>query len=313
MKKNVTKMKRFKTYTAGHSKHTAFIAESKVRNLCLFAALVMLGACNARNNDNVISVTIEPERYFVEQIAGHQFTVNTVVPQNTDAETYDPTPRQMIRIVDSRAYLSVGGYLNFETTWLDAIKQNNPSLDIFDLSDGYQYIHEEGEQADHHHAGDVDPHIWSSISGGEQMAKNTLKALIEIDPAKTDYYRNNYNALMSEIMSLGDSIATMMAPLQGSAFLIYHQGLSYFARDYDLKQFSIEEGGKEPSPAHLVAIADSARKYDAGVIFVQAEYDVKNAEWLSDRTGCRIVVINPMSRDWPGQLRLIAKALSGDE
>lgn len=33
--------------------------------------------------------------------------------------------------------------------------------------------------------------------------------------------------------------------------MIYHPALSYFARDYGLNQISIEEGGKEPSPAHL--------------------------------------------------------------
>ena len=36
--------------------------------------------------------------------------------------------------------------------------------------------------------------------------------------------------------------------------------ISYFARDYGLKQISIEEGGKEPSPTHLKELIETCRR-----------------------------------------------------
>jgi zinc transport system substrate-binding protein len=51
--------------------------------------------------------------------------------------------------------------------------------------------------------------------------------------------------------------------------MIYHPALSYFARDYGLQQISIEEGGKEPSPAHLKDLVDLCRQEDVRIIFIQ--------------------------------------------
>lgn len=40
----------------------------------------------------VITVTIEPLRYFTEAIAGDRFDVVSMVPKGSSPETYDPTP-----------------------------------------------------------------------------------------------------------------------------------------------------------------------------------------------------------------------------
>ena len=95
-------------------------------------------------------------------------------------------------------------------------------------------------------------------------------------------------------------------------FMIYHPALSYFARDYGLKQISIEEGGKEPSPAHLKKLIEESKKDSVKVIFVQQEFDLKNAKLIAKETGIRIVPINPLSYHWQEEMEQIAKALHHD-
>ena len=92
--------------------------------------------------------------------------------------------------------------------------------------------------------------------------------------------------------------------------MIYHPALSYFARDYGLHQISIEEGGKEPSPAHLKRLIDFARKEGVRVIFVQPEFDRRNAEIIARETGTQIVPINPLSYDWEVEMLKIAENLT---
>lgn len=75
--------------------------------------------------------------------------------------------------------------------------------------------------------------------------------------------------------------------------MIYHPALSYFARDYGLHQIPIEAGGKEPSPAHLKALIDTCSSENVHVIFVQPEFDRRNAELIAQQTGTRVVDINP--------------------
>ncbi len=80
--------------------------------------------------------------------------------------------------------------------------------------------------------------------------------------------------------------------------MIYHPALSYFARDYGLHQIPIEAGGKEPSPAHLKALINTCSSENVHVIFVQPEFDRRNAELIAQQTGTRVVAINPFSYDW---------------
>ena len=95
-----------------------------------------------------------------------------------------------------------------------------------------------------------------------------------------------------------------------TTFLIYHPALSYFARDYGLKQISIEERGKEPSPAHLKELIDLCKSEKVNVIFVQPEFDKRNAETIAQQTGTKVVPINPLSYDWETEMLNVAKALT---
>ena len=94
-----------------------------------------------------------------------------------------------------------------------------------------------------------------------------------------------------------------------STFLIYHPALSYFARDYGLKQISIEEGGKEPSPAQLKKLIETCRNENVHTIFVQQEFDQRNAQLIAHELGIDIVSINPLSYDWTEEMLQTAKAL----
>ena len=159
-------------------------------------------ACGGkRAEEKVVMVTIEPQRFFAEQIAGDRFVVRTVVPSGQSPETYDPTPRQMVEIGQSIAYLRIGA-IGFEQAWMQKIAENNPQLKLYDLSDNMPLLQEtEHEHSTHaHQHGGGDPHIWSSIEGARVIAWNTLQAFMELDKEHTDYYWANYNRLATRIV-----------------------------------------------------------------------------------------------------------------
>ena len=56
-------------------------------------------------------------------------------------------------------------------------------------------------------------------------------------------------------------------------------------------------------------LIDLARDKEIKSIFIQAEYDVRNAESLSRETGAKLVIINPMNRNWPEAVIEVAKAI----
>ena len=142
-------------------------------------------------------------------------------------------------------------------------------------------------------------------------AGNTFKALCMLDKPNEAYYLARYDSLCRRIQHTDSLIRRQLsAPKSAKSFMIYHPALSYFARDYGLHQISIEEGGKEPSPAHLKELIDLCKSEKVGVIFVQPEFDKRNAETIAQQTGTKVVPINPLSYDWETEMLNVAKALT---
>lgn len=283
----------------------------------LFAITLFLTACTGQgkkdktNDKPVITVTMEPQRYFTETIAGDRFDVVSMVPKGSSPETYDPIPEQLVSLGDSKAYLRIG-HIGFELSWMERLLSNTPHLQVFDTSKGIDLIFEGGhDHGDHHHPGGVEPHVWSSTNNALIIARNTYKALTTLDKENEPYYLARYDSLCRTIQQTDSVIRNILStPGTSRAFMIYHPALSYFARDYGLHQISIEEGGKEPSPAHLKELIDVCKAENVRVIFVQPEFDRRNAEIIAEQTGTRVFPINPLSYDWGEELITIAEELT---
>lgn len=283
--------------------------------ICIFLAL---SSCkNTEKNDKpTITVTIEPLRYFTEAIAGDKFNVVSIVPEGNSPETYDPTPQQMVNLSKSVAYLRIG-YIGFEQSWMDKLQEALPKLPFYDTSTGVNLIH---QQCSHTHANNsseehvygVEPHIWNSTENAKIIANNICNALEELDSKNSEYYNNRLDSLTSIIDKTDEEIRMIIAEAD-KTFLIYHPALTYFARDYGLEQISIEEGGKEPSPAHMQSLIKLCKEKNAKVIFVQQEFDMRNAETIAKEIGVEVVPVNPLNYNWTEEMIYTAKALLNKE
>lgn len=284
-----------------------------MKRIVLFlVTLLCLSACGSKQQQSgkeTLTVTLEPLRYFTEVIAGDKYNVVSMVPKGSSPETYDPTPQQLVNLDKSTAYLRIG-YIGFEQAWMDKLTSNAPHLKVFDTSKGIDPIYEEEHNhGDHHHGGGIEPHIWNSTRNAAIIADNIYAALCRLDNTNAPYYKHRLDSLQGIITRTDNELRGLLQHAD-TTFLIYHPALSYFARDYGLKQISIEEGGKEPSPAHLKNLIETCRRDNAHVIFVQQEFDTRNAKLIADELGVDVIPINPLSYDWQEEMINIAKALT---
>jgi zinc transport system substrate-binding protein len=289
--------------------------------ILLVLVLLFVVSCNQTNETKpTVSVTIEPQRYFVEKIAGDNFKVNTIVPPGTSPEAYDPTPSQMVALGKSLLYFKVG-YLGFERAWGKTLEENNANVVVVNTSNEIVLIEGEDHSIEidghlyvdgHDHDG-IDPHIWSSPKSALIMAENMLNALVKVDVENQKFYRENFKALQVEIIETDKKITTLLENAPVKSFIIYHPALGYFARDYNLTQYSIEFEGKSPSPQQLKQMIDFAHEQGIKTIFVQKGFDMKNAESLAKEVGASVHSIDPLSYNWSEELIKIAEILSNNE
>ena len=250
-----------------------------------------------RKKEN-ISVSIFPIKYFVDRLTGESVKVNVMLPAGAGHETYSPTPQQFQQLTDSRLYIRIG-YLGYEEAWIHSLEELNPEMQMINLSDDVELISAETiHHGDHSHTSGVDPHIWMSPKVMKKIVPKIKDAIILNFPELEETVNLNFKELMMDLEARNIAALQMSKNISKNKFIIFHPALTYFARDYNLEQIPIEYEGKEPSPFQIAGIINIAKTEKIPLIFVQEEYDVRNAEQIARETKAQIVRINPMAYDW---------------
>jgi zinc transport system substrate-binding protein len=279
-----------------------------MKKFILFVAIAaVFSACNSAKTKkdvagNVVTVTILPEKTFVEKIAGNDFKINVLVPPGTSPESGNLLPSQLKDIANSDVWFKMG-HVGFEYSWGEKIRQANEKMKVVDLSEGLDLIAEKDEHGNHVHETGIDPHIWLSPNLVKQMAKRILDELSILNPEKSTEYKTNYLAFIKEIDLLDIEIRNKLKPFAGRKIIVFHPSLSYFARDYDLDQYSLETGGKEPTPQQLMKVVDLARAENIKVIYIQSEFDRDHARVFAEEINGEIIQVRPLDPAWADNLR----------
>ncbi|MCF8346713.1 MAG: zinc ABC transporter substrate-binding protein [Bacteroidales bacterium] len=290
----------------------------KKYSIIILVTLIISGCSSQKDTSGAheITVSILPQKYFVTRITGDLFPVNVMVPPGASPATYDPTPSQLTSLAKTDLYFKMG-YTGFEMAWMDKLAATNDSMTIIDLSEGIDLITEKKMQenvhpSDYEHGhqhGGVDPHTWLSPLNVKIISRTIHKALSYKYPEYREVFDTNLESFLTDLDSLDQYISDELTNLKSVSFFTYHPSLSYFARDYKLDQHPLELGGKTPSSAHMKKLIDTGAKNNIKVIFLQMQFDQKNAEVLANETGAQIVQINPLDPDWMAQLFHITEKL----
>lgn len=306
-------------FLAGKQKTSTF-AVMKPHIIILYIVTVILLSCNRHggnsnagdNNMPIVTVSIAPQAWILEGIAGDSIHINILLETGANPETFEPGINDM-RLAAGSTLLMLSGNLGFESQLAERIQENTPGLTVIDTSIGIEPIYGTHDHAGHDHHCHVhkmaDPHTWTSVRNARIIARNMLSALVEADPSRETYYRERGTRLISRLDSLDTAITSRLDSLPVKTFMVWHPSLSYFARDYNLEQVSVGMEGRETTVNGLRSIIDHARRSGAPVLFVQADFDPRQAETLSLETGARVVTINPLDPDWLYQINLITNAL----
>lgn len=259
---------------------------------------VMVGCGPRERKETVVSVSILPIEYFIDRLTDNALDVNVMVPQGSSHGTYSPTARQMQRLSDSGIYFRIG-YLGYEQAFIRRLNELNPDMKEVNLSNHVELIRGKPiVHGDHMHEGGVDPHIWMSPAVMLNLLPVIKDALVEGYPQFQEVVEANYQDLFADVERVHLEMLDLSQAITQRRFLIFHPALTYLARDYGMEQVSIEHEGKEPSPGQLSQLIREARAETIPVIFIQEEYDRRNAELVAAETGAELIQINPLSYDW---------------
>ena len=106
------------------------------------------------------------------------------------------------------------------------------------------------------------------------------------------------------------ALSAQLAPVRGMPLLVYHPAFGHFAAAYGLEQVAVEEGGLSPTPRHLAEILRLVRERNIGTIFAQPQFSESSARAIAREAGLKIVVLDPLARDYAANLESMAAAIA---
>jgi zinc transport system substrate-binding protein len=246
----------------------------------------------------VIVTSVTPHAGLVERIGGDRVEAIPLIPPGASCETHEATIGQLTAVGRARIYVRVGHpALPFEQDWLDTILEQNPGLLVVDLSDSAAEI--EG-----------DPHLWLSPREVRKQVRQIAGVLERVDPEGRAAFAERANALLREIAAVDAELEDVVRHARRRSFLVFHPAWGYLARDYGLEQIAIEQGGKEPGAGSIDRLIATARARGIRTVFIDRQSDPRYAALIAEALGAKTVVLDPLARDFVGNMRDVARRLA---
>ncbi len=245
----------------------------------------------------LVLVSIEPQAYFVTQLAGDSVEVHALIPKGASAETFEPTIRQLQMAEHARLYFTIGHpRFPFEAVWAKRLMEFNPNLAVVPT-----FV--QGASRD------SDIHVWLGPRLVSGMIGELSAHLATLLPAERGSIESRRDRLQERIGVLQENLKKRFAAFHGRSFVVFHPAWGYLARELGIEQVAIERDGKEPGPAQLAALVQEARREHISVIFVEPQIPESGAHSIAAEVGARIESLDGLAYDWFANMEHVADRL----
>jgi zinc/manganese transport system substrate-binding protein len=230
----------------------------------------------------------------VTNVAGDLVDLVTIVGRDGDSDEYEPTVADVPKMANARILFMNGLNDDFEP-WLDNLmKQAKFTGTKVIVSRGVKALSAEDE---HPMGGKpkatlLDQHAWMVPRNGIIYVKNITDALVRIDPANAEVYRERAASYTRQLRELDSWASAEMAavPTPKRRVLSSHDSLQYLGTTFGITIISVHglSNKSEPSAADLARVADQIQREHVKALFLDSITDPRATERISKETGAVI-------------------------
>jgi len=135
------------------------------------------------------------------------------------------------------------------------------------------------------------PHYHFSPSNVLRVAEGLARLLAEADNANSGFYLANYKAFAERVKEKEKDWHAV--PLKGKKYIAYHKYFEYLAPEFGIQitRYMEPKPGIPPSAAHIEELIQDMKKTKPDGILITPVYSVQEAEFLSAKTGVKVIVL----------------------
>lgn len=181
--------------------------------------------------------------------------------------------------------------------------------------------HDHEDHADHegHGHGDHDPHAWLSVQNGSVWLNVIAAQLSSADPDNAGAYFANAAAARDEMAALTDEVSTILDPVRGGSFIVFHDAYQYFETDFDFPAsgaISFSDAS-DPSPARIAEVQGRIRDEGVDCVLAEPQFNAGLVATVLEGTEANTSIIDPLGASlepgsalYPQLIRNMANALA---
>ena len=254
------------------------------------------GAFSAPEKERIqIVATLFPQYDFARAICGEKADISLLLPPGTESHSYEPTPKDVVKISEADVFLYTGGAME---PWAEKLSGNVSGIKA-DVSSGVSllsgnHIHESHEVAEAEET--TDPHIWTNPQNAKIMVDNILNAVTEKDPENASFYLENAAAYKEKLDALDRAFAEAVANGKRKHIVFGgHFAMRYFTNRYGLSYTSAYDacsGESEPSPKVLIELAEKIKQNDIPAVYYEELATPRISFMLAEETGAKMLLLH---------------------
>lgn len=258
--------------------------------LCL---CLMLCGCTAQpekpHDETKLQIvcTSFPAYDFAREIAGDRAELTLLIKPGSEVHSYEPTPKDMIRIQESDLFICNGGE---SEQWAETLI--TPKLNTIYMMDCVDTVEESADGIYNAEDGEpeLDEHVWTSPLNAIKISEEICNALCKLDTDNAEAYKTNFAAYKAQLMAL-DREFRQVIKNSGKHTLVFADRfpMRYFALEYGLDCYAAFPGCSsetEPSAKTVAYLIDRVREDKIPAVLYMEFSNQKMADVICEDTGC---------------------------
>ena len=226
-----------------------------------------------------IVATFYPLAFFAQQIGGEEVTVKQLIPDNTEVHNWQPSFSDILAVDEADVIIYNGATLDhwFEDDILPIIDSSDKI--IVETTKGITLLETEPELADEHEE-PYDPHTWISPFLAKQQAQKIYEALIQKDPARMDYYTEQWQTLEERLEELDNNYLSELSNKKKEEIFVAHSAFGYLADRYGFNQYGVIgiSADEQPSASTYENLVELMLEHETYVVYVDPVYSDEYAQ-----------------------------------
>ena len=235
-----------------------------------------------------IVCTSFPAYDFAREIAADRAELTLLIKPGSEVHSYEPTPKDMIRIQESDLFICNGGE---SEQWAKTLI--TPELNTIYMMDCVDTVEESADGIYNAEDGEpeLDEHVWTSPLNAIKISEEICNALCKLDTANAEEYKMNFTAYRAQLMAL-DREFRQVIKNSGKHTLVFADRfpMRYFALEYGLDCYAAFPGCSsetEPSAKTVAYLIDRVREYKIPAVLYMEFSNQKMADVICEDTGCK--------------------------